>query len=333
MTKHVDHKPPEPLRNSVFTEAYSKSDTERSKRPPSSSTSGERRGMQKSLGISIALNAVIFIVELIGGLLTNSLALISDSLHNLSDVLALILSYVASKIVLWKSNSEKSYGYVRIEIFVAFINAMALVLLGIYVIYEGLLRFTDPEPVAGGWMLIIAIVGFAANSAATLLLKTHAHHDLNMKSAYLHLLTDALESLAVVVVALLIAWKDWRVLDPLISIAIGLFIIKSAWGIISETVHILTEGTPKGINLDEVAAFIQSFPGVNNVHHLHIWGLSSRVRALSAHVVVQDQLISASSSIRSELERELENRFGINHPTLQFEGSVCDSQGIIVDIH
>jgi cobalt-zinc-cadmium efflux system protein len=289
--------------------------------------------MQKSLGISIALNAVIFIVELIGGLLTNSLALISDSLHNLSDVLALILSYVASKIVLWKSNSEKSYGYVRIEIFVAFINAMALVLLGIYVIYEGLLRFTDPEPVAGGWMLIIAIVGFAANSAATLLLKTHAHHDLNMKSAYLHLLTDALESLAVVVVALLIAWKDWRVLDPLISIAIGLFIIKSAWGIISETVHILTEGTPKGINLDEVAAFIQSFPGVNNVHHLHIWGLSSRVRALSAHVVVQDQLISASSSIRSELERELENRFGINHPTLQFEGSVCDSQGIIVDIH
>jgi cobalt-zinc-cadmium efflux system protein len=269
----------------------------------------------------------------VGGLLTNSLALISDSLHNLSDFFALILSYIASRVVQWKSNSEKSYGYVRVEIFVAFINSMALVLIGIYIIYEGIQRFAHPEPVAGGWMLIIAAVGFVVNTAATLLLKTHAHHDLNMKSAYLHLLTDAIESLAVVVVAGVIAWKDWRVLDPLISIAIGLFIIKSAWSIVAETVHILTEGTPRGIDLHEVAAFIQSFPGVENVHHLHIWGLSSRMRALSAHVVVRDQLISASDNIRSQLEKELGNRFGINHPTLQLESSVCEDQGVVVDIH
>jgi cobalt-zinc-cadmium efflux system protein len=202
-----------------------------------------------------------------------------------------------------------------------------------YIIYEGIQRFAHPEPVAGGWMLIIAIVGFVVNTAATILLKTHAHHDLNMKSAYLHLLTDALESLAVVVVAGFIAWKDWRLLDPLVSVAIGLFIIKSAWGIISETVHILTEGTPRGINLDEVAAFIQSFPGVKNVHHLHIWGLSSRMRALSAHVVIQDQLISSGCKISTQLEQELEHRFGINHPTLQLESSVCEDQGVVVDIH
>jgi cobalt-zinc-cadmium efflux system protein len=153
-----------------------------------------------------------------------------------------------------------------------------------------------------------------------------------MKSAYLHLLTDAIESLAVVVVAGIIAWKDWRVLDPLVSIAIGLFIIKSAWSIVAETVHILTEGTPRGIDLHEVAAFIQKFPGVENVHHLHIWGLSSRVRALSAHIVVQDQLISAGNTISSQLEQELEHRFGINHPTLQFESSVCEDQGVVVDI-
>jgi cobalt-zinc-cadmium efflux system protein len=287
----------------------------------------------KHLVIAIILNAIIFIVELVGGLLTNSLALISDSLHNLSDFFALILSYIASRVVQWKSNSEKSYGYVRVEIFVAFINSMALVLIGIYIIYEGIQRFAHPEPVAGEWMLIIAAVGFVVNTAATLLLKTHAHHDLNMKSAYLHLLTDAIESLAVVVVAGVIAWKDWRVLDPLISIAIGLFIIKSAWSIVAETVHILTEGTPRGIDLHEVAAFIQSFPGVENVHHLHIWGLSSRMRALSAHVVVRDQLISASDNIRSQLEKELENRFGINHPTLQLESCVCEEQGIVVDIH
>ncbi|RPI06827.1 MAG: cation transporter [Ignavibacteriae bacterium] len=297
-----------------------------------SSPADEQHKIQKSLGISIALNAVIFIVELAGGILTNSLALISDSLHNLSDFFALILSTIASRVVQWKSNSEKTYGYVRIEIFVAFINALALVLIGLYIIYEGIQRFAHPEPVAGGWMLIIAFVGFAANTAATLLLKAHAHHDLNMKSAYLHLLTDAIESLAVVVVALLITWFDWRLLDPLVSIAIGLFIIKSAWGIIAETVHILTEGTPRGIDLHEVAAFIQSFPGVENVHHLHIWGLSSRVRALSAHIVVKDQLISSGCKISTQLEQELEHRFGINHPTLQFESSVCKDQGVVVDI-
>jgi len=298
-----------------------------------STTSDEHRNIEKSLGISIALNAIIFIVEIVGGILTNSLALISDSLHNLSDFFALILSFIASKVVQWKSNSEKSYGYVRVEIFVAFINAMALVLIGMYVIYEGIQRFAHPEPIAGGWMLIIAIVGFIVNTAATLILKTHAHHGLNIKSAYLHLLTDAIESLAVVVVAGLIAWQDWRVLDPLVSIAIGLFIIKSAWSIVAETVHILTEGTPRGINLEEVASYIQSFPGVENVHHLHIWGLSSRVRALSAHLVVQDQLISSGCKISTQLEQELEHRFGINHPTLQFESSVCEDQGVVVDIN
>jgi len=132
----------------------------------------------RPLVIAIILNACIFLVEFAGGLLTNSLALISDSLHNLSDFFALILSYIASRVVQWKSNSEKSYGYVRVEIFVAFINSMVLVLVGLYIIYEAIQRFTHPEPVAGGWMLVIAVVGFVVNTAATLLLKTHAPHDL-----------------------------------------------------------------------------------------------------------------------------------------------------------
>jgi cobalt-zinc-cadmium efflux system protein len=287
----------------------------------------------KHLIIAIVLNAVIFLVEFYGGIFTNSLALISDSLHNLSDFFALILSYIASKVVLWKSNSDKSYGYVRVEIFVAFINSMVLVLIGIYIIYEGLRRFTLAEPVMGCWMFVIAIIGFVINTAATLLLKSHAHHDLNMKSAYLHLLTDALESFAVVVVAGFITWKNWRILDPLISIAIGLFIIKSAWNIVAETVHILTEGTPRGIDLHEVAAYLQSFPGVENVHHLHIWGLSSRVRALSVHIVVQDQLISTGNMVSSQIEYELEDRFGINHSTIHLECRACPNQGTIVDTY
>jgi len=287
----------------------------------------------KRLLIAIVLNAIIFIVELIGGLLTNSLALVSDAMHNLSDFFALILSYIASKIVLWKSTSQKSYGYVRVEIFVAFINALTLVLIAGYIIYEGINRFLHPTPIIGLWMIIVAVVGLIANTIATLLLRKEAHHNLNIKSAYLHLLTDAIESLAVVVVGILIVWQGWYILDPIISIAIGLFVLKSAWSILVETVDILTEGTPKGIDLTAVAEFIQSFPEIENVHHLHIWSLSSQFRALSAHLVVKDCLVSKGSEITKRIEKALHDEFKINHPTLQLECEICHEQETIVDIH
>ena len=287
----------------------------------------------KHLAAAIGLNAVIFLVEIVGGVMINSMALISDALHNFSDLLALALSYAASRIVLWKSNSQKSYGYGRVEILVAFINASALVIIGLYVMYEGVRRFADPHVIDGTWMLSIASFAFIANMAGTLLLKQHADADLNTKSAYLHLSTDAVESIGVVVVAALIAWQGWQVLDPLISMGIGAFIIKSAWDVVSETTHLLAEGTPRGIDLDEVARFIQSFPGVREVHHVHIWGLSSHLRALSAHIVVEDQRISEASKITSLLEHALEEEFGINHPTFQLECAACPEQGVVVDSH
>jgi cobalt-zinc-cadmium efflux system protein len=288
---------------------------------------------QKNLGIAIILNAIIFGVELVGGLLTNSLALISDAMHNLSDFFALILSYIASKIVLWNSNYKKTYGYVRVEIFVAFINSVSLVLIGGYIIYEALQRINNPEPVIGLWMLIIATVGFIANAFSTILLKKDAEHDLNAKSAYLHLLTDAIESLSVIIVGGLIYWFGWNILDPIISIAIGIFIIKSAWNIVLETVNILTEGTPKGIDINEVASAIKTFPEVKSVHHLHVWSLSSQFRALSAHIVVKDGLISKGNEIINKIEVELEHKFNINHPTLQLEVDVCKEQDIVVNIN
>jgi len=293
----------------------------------------ETSGTGKRLLIVIILNAVIFVFEFIGGLLTNSLALISDAMHNLNDFFTLILSYIASKIVLWKSNSQKSYGYVRIEIFVAFVNALTLVLIGAYITYEGISRFLNPEPVAGIWMIAVAVVGFIANTISTLLLRKDARHDLNAKSAYLHLLTDAIESLAVIVTGILIYLYSWYILDPIISVAIGIFVIKSAWSILVETVNILTEGTPKGIDLHAVADFILSFPEIENVHHLHIWSLSSQFRALSAHLVVKDQLISQGCVITKEIEKELQKHFKINHPTLQLESKICNEQETIVDIH
>lgn len=288
------------------------------------------KATRKRLLIAIGLNGFIFIVELIGGLLINSLALISDAMHNLSDFLALILSYVATHIFIWKSNSKKSYGYVRIEIFIAFINSLILVLIGSYIIYEAINRLHNPKEVPGLWMILIASSAFVINTISTLLLRKDAHHDLNVKSAYLHLLTDALESLAVVITGVLIYLKEWYLLDPIISIAIGVFVIKSAWSILTETVHILTEGTPKGINLEEVADFIRSIPEVKNVHHLHIWSLSSQFRALSAHIVVEDQYISQGCKIIKHIENELHNKFNINHPTLQLESETCPNQDTIV---
>ncbi|MBN1398906.1 MAG: cation transporter [Bacteroidetes bacterium] len=279
------------------------------------------------------LNALIFIIEFIGGILTNSLALISDAMHNLSDFFTLMLSYAASKIVLWKSNSQKSYGYVRVEIFAAFINALTLVIIGAYIIYEGIGRFLNPEPVAGLWMIIIAVVSLIVNTASTLILKKDAHYNLNVKSAYLHLLVDAFESVAVIIIGIFIYWQNWYILDPIISVAIGAFVIISAWSILAETVNILTEGTPKGIDLDAVANFISSFPEVENVHHIHIWGLSSQFRALSAHLVVKDQLISQGRIITKKIEAELQKKFSINHPTLQLESTVCGEQETIVNIN
>jgi cobalt-zinc-cadmium efflux system protein len=289
--------------------------------------------ISRHLAAAIVLNAAIFLVELLGGLMTNSVALVSDAMHNFGDFLALTLSFAASRIVLWKSNSQKSYGYGRVEILAAFVNATVLLVIGLYLVYEAAQRIAEPRVVQGGWMFLIAVFAVSANLAGTLLLKQHAHADLNLKSAYLHLLTDSIESIGVVIAAVFIVWQGLHVLDALVSIGIGVFIMKSAWDVVSEATHLLVEGTPRGINLNQVAMFMRSCPGVRDVHHVHIWGLSSHLRALSAHVVVDDQRISDASQITLQLEQELEKRFGINHPTFQLECETCADQGIVVDSH
>ena len=290
-------------------------------------------GQTGRLSIAIVLNGLIFLFELVGGLLTGSLALISDAMHNLSDCFALVMSLIASKVMLWRSNPQKSYGYIRVEILVAFINAITLVLIGGYIMYEGVERFFNPKVITGTWVIAIAAVGFLANTASTLLLHKDSHRDLNARSAYYHLFTDAAESLAVVFVGIMISWRGWYILDTVVSIVIGFFVIKSAWSILDETFNILTEGTPKDIDLEEVADYIRSFHGVKNVHHLHIWSISSQFRALSAHLVIRDCLISQGQTITRNLERGLKEVYSIDHPTFQLESEVCEEQETIVDIH
>ncbi len=286
----------------------------------------------RNILISIFLNAIIVAGELVGGILSNSLALISDALHNFSDLFSLILSYAAAKMKFWKATPVKSYGYQRAEIIVAFINSTALIIIGIYIIYEAIFRIIYPEPVKGLWLIIIAGISFLANGFSTLLLKQHAHEDLNVKTSYLHLFYDTLNSLLVVIAGILIYFFNWNILDPVFSIIIGVFIIKSGWDVASETINILSEGTPKELDSAEVTKFILSLPEVRNVHHIHIWSLSSNYYALSAHVVVDDQLISRGYLIIDRIEKSIKEKFGIEHPTIQLEADLSQVQTETVKI-
>jgi cobalt-zinc-cadmium efflux system protein len=281
---------------------------------------------EKPLFYSILLNGLIAIVELIGGLFSGSLALISDAMHNFSDFIALIISFVASRIMYWSGNTKKSYGYFRFEILAAFVNSVLLVLIGAYIIYEALTRFSHPVRINSMLMLVIATIGFATNSFSALLLRKHKKENLNIKSAFLHLITDTLESAAVIITAVIISIINFSSLDLIISVIIGVFIIKSSWDLLLESTNILTEGSPKGIDLNEVGIFIKNFPGIKGVHHLHIWSLSSNFRALSAHIVVDDMQISRTVMITGKLEQQLATRFNIDHPTFQLEADACEEE-------
>jgi len=281
---------------------------------------------EKPLLYSIVLNGLIALTELIGGLFANSLALVSDAMHNFSDFVALIISFAATRIMSWDGNSRKSYGYFRFEILAAFINSVLLVLIGVYIIYAALARFSHPAKIDSGLMLVIAAVGFGANGFSAFLLHRHRHENLNIKSAFLHLTTDTLESAAVIVTAILISAFGFSSLDTIVSVIIGIFIIKSSWDLLVESTNILTEGSPKGIDLNDVATFIKSFPGIKGVHHLHIWSLSSNFRALSAHIVVNDMQISQTINITGDLEHQLASKFRIDHPTFQLEAEACEEE-------
>ena len=283
-----------------------------------------KRVTEKPLFYSILLNGLITVVELAGGFFSGSLALVSDAMHNFGDFVSLIISFLATRMTQWEGNTKKSYGYSRFEILAAFINSVLLVLIGVYILYEAVARFSHPVKINSDLMLAVAVVGFTANLLSVLLLRRHRKENLNIKSAFLHLMTDTLESAAVIITAVVIAFIKFSTLDLIISVIIGIFIIKSSWDLLLESTNILTEGSPKGINLEEVGNFIKTFPGIKGVHHLHIWSLSSNFCALSAHIVIDDMQLSRTLNITGELEQQLSTKFRIDHPTFQLEAHACE---------
>ena len=275
---------------------------------------------------SFALNIVITLAEIVGGLLSGSLALLSDSVHNLGDSMSLLASYFAIKIGERKANEKYTFGYKRAEILVAFINSAVLVGVSLLLLVEAYRRYRNPEPIDGPLMLGVALIGLFANLLSVLLLHSHAH-GLNVRSAYLHLLSDTLSSVAVVAGG--IAIIKWNVLwvDPLITVLIALYILREAYEILRESIEVLMEASPE-LDLRAIKAELESIPRVKNAHHFHAWRVGEDEVHFECHLDVEDMPLSEAQKIIDEAEKRL-RKFGITHITVQLEVDRCRGKNII----
>ena len=268
------------------------------------------------------------VAEAVGGWLTNSLALIADAGHMLTDVAALSLTLVAIWFASRPATSKKTYGYYRLEILAAFVNGIALVLLSIWIIYEAINRWSAPEQIAGTEMTLIATGGLVVNIIAAYLLHSDHQHDLNMRGAYLHVIGDLLGSVAAMIAGILIAGFGWLWADALGSVLISVIIILGAWRLIMDSVNVLLEGTPRHISLTSVESCITDTPGVAGVHDLHVWTISSGIEALSAHIS-HDESVSHSDLLQLVRGR-LHEQFGIDHLTIQMETLDLEAEAVYV---
>ena len=285
---------------------------------------------KRNLFISVFLNAVITVAEFIGGILSNSLALISDAVHNLSDTLALAISYIAMLAGNKKSNEKKTFGYKRIEILAALFNAVVLIAISLYLFYEAYQRFLNPEPIGSKLMFIVATIGLAGNLISVFLLHKDSSHSLNVKAAYLHLLGDTFSSVGVIIGSVLIYFYNITWIDPLLTVIIGLFIIRGTWGIIKETIEILMQASPGNIDIPKIKKQLENHPEIKNVHHIHSWRLSDNIIHFQCHAELKNNLkIEEADQVRLELEKILYNDFGIDHITIQVESDSCMEKATI----
>ena len=268
------------------------------------------------LRIALGLTLVLLVAEVVGGVLSNSLALLADAGHMLTDAGALGLSLFVAWFSRQRADDRKTYGYLRWEILAALINGASLLLISGWITWEALLRLRNPEPTQGGLMLVVAVVGLAVNALAAWLLHPRGDTSLNMRGAYLHILGDLLASVGTVVAAIVIQYTGWLPADPIASLVTTLLIVRGAWTLVRESIDVLLEATPAHISCDDVRAALQAIPGVASVHDLHVWTVTSGVIAMSAHAVVpedgnhQEVLEHAHTAMQP---------FGIGHITVQIE--------------
>ncbi len=288
---------------------------------PHERTRGESR---RALTLVLALTATFTAAEVVGGLLTGSLALLADAGHMLSDNLSLGIALLAAWLAGRPATPEKSFGYKRAEILAALANGVTLVAISIWIFVEAYSRLREPPEILGGWMLAIAAIGLLVNAAGALILSRAASESLNVQGALRHVVADALGSVGVMVAALVVILTGWRYADPLVSVAIGALILASSWSLLRESTNILLEATPRGIDAEEVGRRMAGAEGVVEVHDLHIWTITSGFPALSAHVLVGQS--EDCHARRRYLEDLVAREYGISHTTLQVD-HVGDHEG------
>ena len=275
------------------------------------------------LALSLALNLVITAAEVVGGLASNSLALLSDAVHNLSDASSLGISWMAARIARRERTPAHSFGFRRAEVLASLMNTVALMGVGLFLMVEGVRKFLHPEPIAGGIMLAVACVGLGGNLLTAWLLHRDAKGSLNVRSAYLHVVMDSLSSLGVIAAALLVMAFRWTWLDPLLTLAVSLYVLWECVPLLRQSLHILMQGTPEGVAVEELMARGQAHRDVRDLHHLHLWTTDGTEVFLEAHVTLKEQARDRTDRVLEELSRILREDFAIAHVTLQLEFSRC----------
>jgi cobalt-zinc-cadmium efflux system protein len=284
----------------------------------------------KNLFLTVVLNIIITISQIVGGILSGSLALLSDAMHNFSDVLSLLIAYIANRLAARPNTEEKTFGYKRAEILAALFNASLLIGIGIFLIVEAFHKFYHPEVVNSIWVIALGLLSIFLNTLSVLLVKDDAHDNLNIKAAYLHLLTDVMTSVAVVFGGLLIYYFNIFWVDPLISLLIALYLIWASIGLVKESFSILMQFTPHNISIQKVAQTIKDIEEIEDVHHIHIWKLNDKSIHLEAHLDYKNNLLlKQTEEILDNLEKLLYSQFKITHTTFQCEYKRNDNKNLI----
>lgn len=285
----------------------------------------------KNLLISIFLNLIITIAQVVGGIISGSLALISDALHNFSDVMSLIISYIANKYAKRKASFDKTFGYKRAEIIAAFVNAASLMIVAIYLIYEAIVRFFNPKEIESGLVIWLAILGIVANGISVLLLREGSKENMNLRSAYLHLITDMSASVAVLVGGLLMLYFNWFWVDSVLTLLIAVYLLVMGYDLLRNSFRVLMLFSPEDVDLEAMRDAISEFPEIKNVHHMHIWQLNENENHLEAHIDFHNDItLSQFDEILERVEQVLHDDFGINHVNIQPEYQKDDVKDIIV---
>jgi cobalt-zinc-cadmium efflux system protein len=285
----------------------------------------------RNLFITILLNILITLAQVVGGILSGSLALLSDALHNFSDVLSLVISYVANLLAKKKASLNKTFGYKRAEIIAAFVNSSTLIIVSIILVKEAIERFVNPVEIESNLVIWLSLLGIIANGFSVLLIKKDAKANMNMKSAYLHLFTDMMASVAVLIGGLLMKFYALYWVDPVLTILIALYLVYMGYDLLKSSTRVLMLFTPNTIEVEQIVSAITEIRPVKNVHHVHIWQLNEDEVHLEAHIDFDEDInLSEFDRILEKIEEEVYHKFGINHLNIQPEFGKCDSKKVIV---